>query len=527
MASNTTTAKPIHPEHSESLWQGLSSYIVVFTASGCVLALEIVAGRILAPIIGVSLYTWTSIIGIVLAGISIGNYLGGVIADRFPGRHVLGLVLLSSSVGSISILPLIEITSDGFSSVPIAMRIVLLTTILFSMPSVMLGMITPIVVKLRLSDIALTGNIVGKTYAVSTAGSIFGTFITGFMLIQWVGTRWVLLAVAVVLFLLALAFGRPWKMKIPTAILLAIFIVVGTFAVKMGSLRASCLVESSYYCINISEQESNGRDVSTLSLDNLIHSYIDLDDPTFLVYEYERLFADISTYIGERNPHFNSLFIGGGGYTMPRFIETQYGESKIEVVDIDPAVTEVVHDYLGMPRDTSIITYNNDARTKFFELPENNYDLIAGDAFNHFSVPYHLTTLEFNKRIKELLKDDGIYVMNVIDKLHSGRFLRAIAHTLEQTFEFVYLMNDNPDWSNDDRYTFVVVASDTPISLSDIEEANASAGRLSIEFIQTHSTHIMSSEAYNAWINDKDNILLTDDFVPVDNLLAPLFIDEN
>ena len=103
MASNITTAEPIHPEHSESLWQELSSYIVVFTASGCVLALEIVAGRILAPIIGVSLYTWTSIIGIVLAGISIGNYLGGVIADRFPSRHVLGLVLLTSSVGSISI----------------------------------------------------------------------------------------------------------------------------------------------------------------------------------------------------------------------------------------------------------------------------------------------------------------------------------------------------------------------------------------------------------------------------------------
>ena len=505
-----------------SLEQVLASYVVVFMASACGLTIEIVAGRILAPSIGVSLYTWTSIIGIVLAGISLGNYVGGVIADRFPHRYVLGLILLASGVSSLSILPLIEVTADGFLSFPIAVRIVLLTTALFFVPSLLLGMVTPIVIKLRLSDLAQTGNIVGKTYAVSTAGSIFGTFITGFVLIQWIGTRSILLAVAAVLLLLAIAFGRLWETKIVAATFLAIFVGVSAITVKMDALETPCQVESSYFCIRVLEEVSSGREIRVLILDNLKHSFVDLNDPTFLVYGYEKLFADITTYVGERNPHFVSLFIGGGGYTMPRFVETRYPESTVEVIEIDPAVTEVAYDYLGMPRNTRIVTYNSDARRIFLELPENSYDLVAGDAFDHFSVPYHLTTLEFNERVKEVLKDGGLYTVNVIDKLHSGRFLRAIVHTLEQTFDFVYIMKDTVDWSQDGRDTFVVMASDTPISFSDIEKANTNAGR------STHLTlkHIMPTETYSSWIAAKNNILLTDDFVPVDNLLAPLFLEE-
>ena len=181
----------------------LVAYGIVFTTSACGLTLEIVAGRILAPSIGVSLYTWTSIIGICLAGISFGNYLGGVLADRRPQRHILGLVLFFSGLSSLAILPLIELTSGQFDNISIMFRIVVLTTILFFLPSLLMGMVTPIVVKLRLNNIAQAGNIVGKTYAVSTAGSIFGTFITGFFLIQWIGTRSIVLAVAIVILLLS------------------------------------------------------------------------------------------------------------------------------------------------------------------------------------------------------------------------------------------------------------------------------------------------------------------------------------
>ena len=498
----------------------LVAYGIVFTTSACGLTLEIVAGRILAPSIGVSLYTWTSIIGICLAGISLGNYLGGVLADRRPQRHILGLVLFSSGLSSLAILPLIELTSGQFDNISIMFRIVVLTTILFFFPSLLMGMVTPIVVKLRLNNIAQAGNIVGKTYAVSTAGSIFGTFITGFFLIQWIGTRSIVLAVAIVILLLSVAVGRLWEIRRPGAALLTIFIGLMALVIWTGALRSHCEVESSYFCITISEEKSNGRDIRVLILDKLVHSHVDLDDPTFLVYGYEKVLGDISTYVGERKPNFRSLFIGGGGYTMPRFIDLKYPKSHVEVIEIDPAVTDVVHDYFGMPRDTQIVTYNQDARAKLLELPLKTYDLIVGDAFDHFSVPYHLTTLEFNELVKDLLADDGIYTVNIVDKLHEGRMLRAIVNTMQKTFKNVYVMRDFDDWNLDDRHTFVVAGTDIEIMLSDIEKSNTLAGRFNT------TSHIMPSSTLITWLNSKENILLTDDYVPVDNLLAPLFLED-
>ena len=519
-AAPEAVEEPAPPKRPGAWKLALASYVIVFTASACGLSIEIVAGRILAPTIGVSLYTWTSIIGIVLAGISVGNYVGGVAADRFPRRPFLGLVLLASGVSSLSILPLIDVTAGVLDSLPIVPRIVLLTTVLFFPPSLILGMVTPFVVKLRLSNLAQTGNIVGTTYAVSTAGSIFGTFVTGFVLIQWIGTRSIIVAAAVVLLLLAIAFGRLWEVRAATATLLALFLAVGVLTVRMDLLQSVCVVESGYFCIRVGEQQQAGRTVRVLTLDKLVHSYVDLDDPLFLVYGYEKVLGDLSTYVGARDPQFRSLFIGGGGYTMPRFIENRFPESMVEVVEIDPAVTEVVHEYFGMPRDTRIVTYNEDARTKFLELPEGEYDLIVGDAFDHFSVPYHLTTLEFNERIEELLKDGGLYTLNVVDKMHEGRFLRAVVHTVQRTFDYVYVTRDSDNWETDQRHTFVVVASNEAVDFSELAEANTRAGRGRL------SANVMPPDVFQEWIAAKENILLTDDFVPVDNLLAPLFVED-
>ena len=126
-----------------NFYNAMKPYLIVFTASACTLIIEIVAGRILAPTIGVSLYTWTSIIGIVLAGISLGNYLGGRIADRYPSPKTLGIILLASGVASIAILPIDQFASDSFLSFPIIPRIVLLTITLFLTPAIILGMVSP------------------------------------------------------------------------------------------------------------------------------------------------------------------------------------------------------------------------------------------------------------------------------------------------------------------------------------------------------------------------------------------------
>ena len=257
----------------------LQAYFIVFTASTCGMVIEIVAARILAPSVGVSLYTWTSIIGIVLAGISIGNYLGGRLADRFPSPITLGLMLLAGGILSLSVLPLVNIVSDASLLMPLVPRIVFMSAMLFLLPSLFLGMVSPVVIKLRLWDLNRTGHVVGRIYAVSTAGSIFGTFITGFVLIQWIGTRSIILTVAVVLVLMALAFGNLWRLKLLAFACLTLFVSLGGYTIANKALGCECLLESNYYCIRVEDSVvEEGQKVKTLYLDALEHSYVSLED---------------------------------------------------------------------------------------------------------------------------------------------------------------------------------------------------------------------------------------------------------
>ncbi len=504
-------------------WLGLVvPYLIVFSASACGLILEIVAGRILAPVIGVSLYTWTSIIGVVLAGISAGNYLGGLTADRFPSRSTLGLILLGASIFAIIILPLIEVTGEAFDSLPIILRIVLLTATLFLPVSLILGMVTPVVIKLHLRELAKTGNVVGRFYAVSTAGSILGVFLTGFVLIQWIGTRPIVLAVAIFLFGMALLFGNLWRVrfKLPALAAVAIAGLFTGLSFALGWVDSDCQEESNYFCIKVKEREIEGHRVRTLTLDQLVHSYVAMDDPTFLVYGYEKVTADFAALQYARTESFNTLFIGGGGYTMPRLIEEEYPDATVEVIEIDPLVTEVAHTYLGLPRSTSIVTYNLDARMQMQSLSYGKYDMVVGDAFNDFSVPYHLTTLEFNQRVKELLKPRGLFIVNIVDNLNTGRFLRAYVNTLSRTFDHVYILRDDDLWEDDPRsnVTYVVVGADEVINPQDLSRANEGAGR------GVPVSRFMPEEVFNRWFYREERILLTDGYVPVDQLIAPLYL---
>jgi predicted membrane-bound spermidine synthase len=180
------------------------SYLIVLVASGCTLVLELVAGRILAPFVGVSIHTWTGIIGVVLAGISLGNYLGGVLADRARSGRALAVLLAAGGLASVAVLPLTSgLGTVAPRSYPLGFRIVLLTTVLFFLPSLLLGMVPPVAIKHVLDDLGQAGKVVGRVYAASTVGSLVGTFLTGFVLIAHFGTRAIILSVGLTL----VAFG--------------------------------------------------------------------------------------------------------------------------------------------------------------------------------------------------------------------------------------------------------------------------------------------------------------------------------
>ena len=185
------------------LWQPI---IIVFVSNACIMILELVAGRMIAPHVGVSLYTWTSVIGVILAGISLGNFAGGKLADRFASLRLLGTIYILAALASLTVLWSDRIYRITPPEWPIVTEIIVITAALFFAPSTILGMISPLVAKLAVSDLAKTGSTVGNIYAAGALGSIVGTFATGFVLIAWFGTYTIVWGVGLLLGTMGLVF---------------------------------------------------------------------------------------------------------------------------------------------------------------------------------------------------------------------------------------------------------------------------------------------------------------------------------
>jgi len=534
-----------------ALWRANA---IVFTASFCVMVIELIAARILAPYIGVSLYTWTSIIGVVLAGISIGAYLGGRIADRYPRSSTLGWLLFLSGLGAFSISPLTNLVGGAEFHTSLMTRILLITAIIFFVPSCLLGMISPVVVKLTLNNLEKAGNVVGRIYAFSTLGSILGTFATGFYLISWMGTRSILLTMGIILVISAILFGGFLRSKKALA-LLFLFLFL-SFSLPIVGLRVYAMTnsaefsfpsspvesikafyelafkypfeeethffkESDYYTIKVKKSinGNNGNPLESLVLDHLVHSYTDLGDPLYLEYEYIRIYEEMVRWQAKKRGAFRSLFLGGGGYTFPRFIEAKYPKAETHVVEIDPEITKVAQEHLGLSENTKIRSFNEDGRWFVMNCKEKgSYDFIFGDAFNDLSIPYHLTTKEFAAQMKGLLKPDGVLMANVIDSFKKGAFMPSYIRTLEEVFGKgnVHLITLGSDLDHIGISTFVVVASPQKLDMDDfVRTVKRKGGEM--------TSYVMSQDQLQEYLKERYSVILRDDYVPVDNLIALIF----
>jgi spermidine synthase/flagellar biosynthesis protein FliQ len=497
------------------------SCLLAFISSFCTLVIELIAGRIMAPYIGVSLYTWTSIIGIVLAGMSAGNFFGGYVADRFASRRTLGLIFIAGSIATLSILVVTSAINGmtfGLSFLP---RIVLSIALIFFLPSFVLGMVSPFVVKLALDNLERSGHTVGTIYAASTVGSIVGTFATGFWLISWLGTRTIVWIVAATLLVTGLLIaGVPAGKKARAAVTAAaLAALIGLRYEAQGRYDAPCDIESNYYCIKVLETFERGHPARMLMLDRLIHSYIVPDDPTALDYGYEQAYSNLTHVHADGRPQIDTLFIGGGGYSFPRYIEAVYPTSTVDVIEIDPAVIAVAYDRLGLPASSRIRSFNRDARVFLTEWTDpKRYDLVYGDAFNDLSIPYHLTTVEFNRIVASRLKPDGVYLTNIIDKFDGGEFLKAEVNALRAAFPHVYVFGRGDRFAPFDRNTYVVMASQQPLDRAAFDAVTSRDD-------ESVRTTMLPQGRLDVYLTSGRAITLTDDFVPVDQLLANLFIE--
>jgi predicted membrane-bound spermidine synthase len=491
--------------------------VVAAAASFCTMAIELAASRILAPHVGVSLYSWTGIIGVVLAAMALGNYLGGRLADRCPGTRALSLSLF---VGGLAALSILAATPAAVGFPPVATlglveRVVLLSAAIFVVPILLLGTITPQAVRWALADVGRAGRVAGRVYAWSTAGAILGTFATGLLLIRLVGVFPLVLAAGLGLVALALIVGRVWRrpVELVGALGATALLVGGLYSV--GAIESTCTRETDYFCIRVVDEwpEPDAPPIRKLLLDRLVHSSVKIGDPSYLGYAHEQVQAGVTRLVADQHPAPRVLVIGGGGYTYPRWVDAFVPGAQVEVVEIDPGVTDVAHAELGLPRDTPIVSHHMDGRQFVREHARPGaYDVVVLDAVNDLSVPYHLLAIEFDDTVRRLLAPGGVYMVSVIDRYQDGRLLPAVLRTVGAAFPSVQLLSPVPRWSSGGAGVFVAVGSEQPVALDDLRRA----------LVGTGTVYELEPDALRAYVAAGEQILLTDAYAPVDNLIAGL-----
>ncbi|MDX1619568.1 MAG: fused MFS/spermidine synthase [Nitriliruptorales bacterium] len=478
---------------------------IVFVASAAVLVLEILAGRLLAPYVGVTLESFTAIIGTVLAGIAAGNWLGGRLADRVDPRSLLGPMLVLGGALSFLTIPLVDGLAGG-TRVADPASIVLLAGGGFFAPAMVLSGITPTVIKIQLASLEETGRVVGRLSAISTAGAIVGTFITGFVLVAAFPTRATIRLVGVALAIggVALWFRMRRARELSAAAMIGVLLAGG-----MSFAAADpCEYESAYFCARVVEdpQRPSGR---TLWLDTVRHSYVDLDDPAYLGFTYSQTISDVLATVAPEGEPIDVVHVGGGGFTIPRYLrETRPGSEHL-VLELDPLLVDIGISELGLELRDDIEVRTGDARLTLRNLTDDSADVVVGDAFGGIAVPWHLTTQEFIRQIERVLTSDGVYVMNLID--HGPlAFARAEVATLRSVFEHVVVLAPPSRLAREDGGNFVVAASDQPFDVAGILARNAQRG---------DDEAALSGQELDDFVGGAE--VLTDDHAPVDQLLEP------
>ena len=409
---------------------------LVFVASAAVLVVEILGIRLLAPYVGLTLETTTAIIGTVLAGIAAGSALGGRAADRVSPRLLLPVLLAAGGALAIATVPLVRVFGSALRGGGDAAALVIAMTALLP-PATALSAVTPAVVKLQLRDLGATGSVVGRLSAWATTGGLVGTFATGFVIVPLLATDVALYALGVALIVLALALGRggaPWSG--PVLGLIAAAAVFGGVAVAVG---APCDAETRYHCarVDVDPQRPSGR---TLVLENLKHSYVDLDDPRRLELDYVRWIGDAMDGMAPRGAQLDGVFLGGAGFTLPRYLLATRRGSRARVHEVDGGLVELARERLGLRTGPDLRVVQGDARVTLADEATASADLLVGDAFGARAIPWHLATVEYAREIRRVLRPRGVYALNLIDQPPLA-LARAEVATLRAVFADVALIS--------------------------------------------------------------------------------------
>jgi spermidine synthase len=403
----------------------------VFGAGIGALATEISASRLLAPYFGSSTIVWANLIGIVLAALAVGYWLGGRLADRRPERSLLGFIVLGAAVCVAAIpfvaKPLLDLTVEGLddASAGAVVGSFLGVLLLCAPPVVLLGMVSPFAIRLAVSSVETAGAVAGRLYALSTAGSLLGTFLPALLLIPAIGTQRTFLVIAALLALSSCFLLGPRYLVVAAALAALVAVPPGAVKPEAGLMHE----ETSYHQYIQVVERPDGRRVLHLNEGVAVHSVWQAD--SVLTGGVWDAFLAVPPLLGR--PLERVAILGNAAGTTARALGVYYPEATVDGVELDPAVSRVGRRYFGMDDNPLLRVHDADARP-FLRSTDARFDLIVVDAYHQPYVPFYLATREFFQLVRDRLAPDGIVALNVAAVPDDDRLVRAIGRTLAAEF---------------------------------------------------------------------------------------------
>lgn len=413
---------------------------VSFFTGAVTMIIELAGSRLVAPFFGTSLIVWTALIGIIMTSLCIGNWLGGSVADKRPDAKLPARILMFSAV---------IIASTAFASNYILTQLqemrlnlyvssVYASAAIFAPSSLLLGMVQPFCVRLAIQNVSSSGTVAGKLSALNSAGSILGTFLGGFVLISLFPSGVILMIAASITALMSVAvYTGVWRKIISLIVLVSIG--GGIFTALANGLPYSPVgeqIETQYNHISVAESidRRNGRRVRIMITDpDAAQSLMYIDSPDELVSDYTK-FYDLAFHY---NPDATRLLmLGGGGYSVPKHILAERPGASIDVVELDPGITQTARDFFGLQDSPNLRIFHEDARTFLNRAERDNiepYDAIFMDTFNSaIVIPFQLTTVEAGEKLRSLLKPGGVLVVNIISSVYGQK--SGVFHGIYKAF---------------------------------------------------------------------------------------------
>lgn len=486
--------------------------LTMFICGAVVMTLEIIGTRILSPYLGSTLDVWTSIIGINLLSLSLGYLWGGKLADKKANHQTLSLLVFLSSFFTILTFITRKYYLTQISNIgDIRIQSLIASLIMFFPVNFLLGSVSPYIVRLKLKKIDHSGTVVGKLYAVSTLGSIVGTFIAGFVLISYLSINQIIYLCSIILLINSLVLGFIYKTNIFIMIIIFPIFFGASLLVKNEKEKGEVLnIETTYSNLIVLDKLDKQNTDTIIPIRYLInnlsmnHSAVNLNNPEDLVFIYTKYFR-----LAEHFKHRleDVLLIGAGAYSYPKYFLKNFPDGKIDTVEIDPKMTEIAKKYFFLRDDPRLTIYHQDGRV-YLNKNKKKYDAIFMDAYNTITPPYYLTTKETVEEIFDSLQDKGVILTNIITSLDgpSSEFLKAEYKTYISVFPQVYVFNTSSmDYSSKLRRNIILVG---------IKDNSKVSFQNNDESLQKYLNNRITLNM------DQDVPILTDNFAPVENMFV-------